>query len=112
MADDLSSKLNGILSDPAALQQIMSVASGLMGQPKSAEISPPPESPGEQSVPALSDNVTNRQPAFPVSSIPKLPKDDRCELLSALKPFLREERAGKIDMLIRVLQISKLVKRR
>ena len=112
MADDLSSKLNNILSDPAAMQQIMSIASGLMNQPKSAEDSSPPKLPDEQSAPAISGNVTDRQPTFPVSAIPKLPKDDRCELLSALKPFLREERASKVDMLIRVLQISKLVKRR
>ena len=103
MADDLSSKLNGILSDPAAMQQIMSMASGLMGS-KSPENSPPPDIPsGKSEMPAF---------AMPAIPSPKPQKDDRCELLTALKPFLRESRADRVDMMIRVLQITKLVKRR
>ena len=101
MADDLSSKLNGILSDPAAMQQIMSMASGLMGS-KSPENSLPPDIP----------SVQTELPAFAGRQSPKPEKDDRCELLTALKPFLRESRADRVDMMIRVLQITKLVKRR
>ncbi len=101
MADDLNSRLNGILSDPTALQQIMSIASGLMSKPNE----PPGTQPEESSIPTS-------VPMPPQNKLPKLPKDDRCELLYALKPFLRETRAERLDLMIRVLQITALTKRR
>ncbi|MDD7300350.1 MAG: hypothetical protein PUG87_00195 [Eubacteriales bacterium] len=39
----------------------------------------------------------------------KLPKDRRCELLEALKPYLKRSRAECVDQLIRILQISDIL---
>ena len=113
MADDFSAKLNGILSDPAAMQQVMSIASELM-KPQNSQTEP--SIPVGQSEPEASESFKDQhhdpEPAIQVSAPPKMQNDARCELLCALKPFLRVERAEKIDMMIRVLQISKFVKRR
>lgn len=38
------------------------------------------------------------------------PYDHRCELLRALKPYLRHSRADKVDMMIKVLQVSALTR--
>ena len=116
MADDFSAKLNGILSDPAAMQQVMSIASELMKPQNSQTENQIPSIPGGQSEPEASESFKDQhhdpEPAIQGSAPPKLQNDARCELLCALKPFLRVERAEKIDMMIRVLQISKFVKRR
>ncbi len=34
--------------------------------------------------------------------------DDRCTLLTALKPYLRQERRARVDEAIRILQILRL----
>ena len=116
MADDFSAKLNGILSDPAAMQQVMSIASELLKPQNSQAENQIPSIPVGQSEPNPSEPFKDQhhdlEPAIQVSAPPKLQNDARCELLCALKPFLRAERAEKIDMMIRVLQISKFVKRR
>ena len=115
MADDFSAKLNGILSDPAAMQQVMSIASELLKPQNSQAENQVPSIPVGQSEPNSSESFKDQhhdlEPAIQVSAPPKLQNDARCELLCALKPFLRVERAEKIDMMIRVLQISKFVKR-
>lgn len=95
MADDFNSKLNGLLSDPNAIRQIMSMASGLMNKSNDR---PQPEEPTVESF---------QKPEMPF----QMPKDDRCELLCALKPFLKSDKAQKIDLMIRILQIANLTKR-
>ena len=135
MADDINARLNAILSDPAALSQVMTLAKGLMGGQNSQAAGGFPgfqsqnPTPDFQTTPSAfsGGNTPGNQSGFPENSenplpvsLPKptnqpqmkLPKDDRCELLTALKPFLRESRSDKVDMMIRVLQISKLARRR
>ncbi|MCI8388299.1 MAG: hypothetical protein HFE63_07550 [Clostridiales bacterium] len=182
MADNaLSERLNQLLSNPAALTQLMSLASTLLpalgansapagSQPNNAEtsnsssapmnnafsISPQPESPypisetnndtsHEQSSitvnstpqPSILDSLLggnsplnssatpqslggdiptigrpDNPPPKPPSSFNNIGShsggDRRCALLNALKPYLRHSRADKIDMMIKVLQISEL----
>lgn len=42
-----------------------------------------------------------------ISGLQKKP-DDRCLLLSALKPYLRKERRSRVDEAIRILQLMRL----
>ena len=118
MADDINARLNALLSDPAALSQIMSLAGGMMNSQNSQAASgfPAPSQigSGADDKESVQASLTAPKPQGLPQGLPqmKLPKDDRCELLSALKPFLRESRSDKIDMMIRVLQISKLARRR
>lgn len=42
-----------------------------------------------------------------LSGLQKKP-DDRCALLTALKPYLRMERRGRVDEAIRILQLMRL----
>ena len=43
-------------------------------------------------------------------SVPvKPPKDRRCDLLEALKPYLKRSRAERVDQMIRILQISDIL---
>lgn len=99
MADELASRLNALLSDPNALQQIMSLASGIMEGEKSQAAS---------QASAFSEPMpqTAEQQLFNASPIGN---DARCELLHALRPFLHGRRADRIESMIRILQISKLL---
>ena len=98
---DFDEKLNKVLSDPQAMAQIAALAQSLQG---GGEASPPEQdTPGELSGAA---EETWQQ------LLPLLRRLDRPEssetgaFLHALKPFLREERRGKVD---RALQLAKLV---
>lgn len=102
MADDLNSRLNALLSDPSALQQIMSIASNVVGSEKSQTQSQPS---AFSDVPTRSEEQQN----FNISARDRI--DERCELLNALKPFLRGRRADRIELMIRLLQFSKFMGR-
>ena len=123
---DIPEKLNSVLSDPESMAQVMSMISTLaplmqnMGNADKKEnvktntdidknnddknVTNGLESP----LPISSSNTE----AFPASkmSVPvKLPKDRRCDLLEALKPYLKRSRAECVDQMIRILQISDIL---
>ena len=123
---EFQEKLNSVLSDPESMAQVMSMISTLaplmqnMGNADNKEnvktntdidknnddknVTNSLESP----LPISSSNTE----AFPASkmSVPvKLPKDRRCDLLEALKPYLKRSRAERVDQMIRILQISDIL---
>lgn len=123
---EIQEKLNSVLSDPESMAQVMSMISTLaplmqnMGNADKKEnvktntdidknnddknVTNGLESP----LPISSSNTE----AFPASkmSVPvKLPKDRRCDLLEALKPYLKRSRAECVDQMIRILQISDIL---
>ncbi len=124
MADDLSSRLNALLSDPSAMQQIMSLASGMMGsgrqpeQDRDSRDQELPQARDQDAEPVFKspDQQRSDNDAIPAglsfSTLQSRGKDANCELLCALKPFLRKSRADKIDMMIRVMQISRIARKR
>lgn len=116
MADDINARLNSILSDPQALSRIMTLASGLMSSDEGAARSRSPE-PEFEAVPDLSEpsessppGLGAAQPAGAFSGLGQSREDHRCELLRALKPYLRKSRAGKLDMMISLLQVTQLAR--
>ena len=132
MADaEFSERLNQLLSNPEALSQILSTAMSLFPSGKASdrrEDDHPPSGKAdfvqEQESGTASDFRSERDPvdALPVGAFSGLKSggfdnfggsksgDHRCELLRALKPYLRHSRADKVDMMIKVLQVSALTR--
>ena len=120
---ELQEKINSVLSDPESLAQVMSMVSTLAPMMQNTDNPKCSENVKQNSDNNKQDeaiNVTKAQPmsltpepeALPVSKMSapvKLPKDRRCALLEALKPYLKRSRAERVDQLIRILQISDIL---
>ncbi len=111
---DFSEMLNGILSNPQAIQQMMTLAQslGLQGQGGQPQQAAPPAPPPQQH-PQVQQQIQQPDPAQLLQGFLQLSKqmggDDRqLALFHALKPFLRPERAEKLDRAIQVAKISRL----
>lgn len=103
--EDLSRKLERILSDPEAMEQIKELT-GLFSQKQEAPSEPikTPE-PAFSPDPEMLGRIMKLAPLL--SSVNK--EDDSTRLLRALKPFLHEERSRRVDSAIRLLGIIKLL---
>lgn len=107
MDSDFSEKLKNVLSDPEAMAKITAIASNLgMGNvsAKSEEAASPIEakSDPQNGIPEMLSSFTNGANPFET--------DPRLALLTSLKPFLREEKRGRIDTLTRALGIAAMMK--
>lgn len=113
-------KLEGILSNPQAMEQIMSLAKSLEGGNESAASSastPAPSSP--TALPDLSGllgSVGKLDPKL-LSVAAKLfsqfggqQDDRRTALLQALRPFVKPERYAKLDKAIQIAKLSVLIR--
>lgn len=99
MDGDFQEKLNKVLSDPDALAKITAIASSLGASPKN-EVK-------EATVPDDKEET----PLIPASNpISASLGDPRLQLLSSLKPLLREEKRDKIDSLTRALTVAAMMK--
>lgn len=138
MAEEFSEKLNAVLSNPDAMGQIMSIARSLTGDgggsteptqdaesapPSTQQASPPPDLSGLLSMlggqngigGGGGDLLSNLDPRILQAGMRILSEygheDDRkTTLLMALKPFLKEERAAKMDRAVQVAKLSRIVK--
>lgn len=121
---DLEQKLDGILRNPEAMSQIMQLAQSLhLGD--SGQSSAPPPADAEPSA------SQQNGPAPPQGSLPGLSaldpgmlsaaakllgeyqsgqEDQRVALLTALKPFVREERYAKLDKAVQIARLSRLIR--
>ncbi len=111
---EFEDKLNQILSSPQAMEQIMSLANSLSGEQTPGGDTPPQDAaaPSVQESNPLSQML---DPALlgklmPLISVYQQGEDDKTRLLQAMKPFLREERAGKLDQAIRITRLSRVIK--
>ena len=111
---DFSEMLNGILSNPQAMQQMMALAQslGLQGQGGQPQQAGPPAPPPQQH-PQVQQQFQQPDPAQLLQGFLQLSKqmggDDRqLALFQALKPFVRPERDEKLDRAIQVARISRL----
>ena len=123
---ELQEKLNSVLSDPESMAQVISMISTLaplmqnMGNADNKEYV---KTNTDISKNYDHENVTNSLesplpisgskpeaiPASKMSALVKPPKDRRCDLLEALKPYLKRSRAERVDQMIRILQISDIL---
>lgn len=102
--DDLSEKLNGILSDPEAMKEIAGLAAQLGVEPSGLHKAPEPEPKKTDSADALS-MMSGLMPLM--GSLRQ--EDDTTRLLDAIRPFLSEERQLKLDKAKKMLRMMKLM---
>ena len=112
---ELEDRLTSLLSDPDAMTQIMALARSLSGENDSVEQATKPtqttENTGDLST-LFSQLTGNLDPALLTRLLPVLMQANRSEsgqtqaFLTALKPFLREERRAKVD---RAAQMAKMI---
>ena len=115
----LEEKLEGILSDPHAMEQIMALARSL-GEKQSVpdgqarerqEPSPPSGGKGDGLLSALSQ-VDPRLLAGAAQLMSQYNSGDdrRAALLTALRPFVQERRYARLDKAIQIAKLSRLIR--
>jgi hypothetical protein len=111
--DDLSSAINGFLSQPGAMEQLQQMAQqlglsppepGEKQKPPEQPLGSPPEKPAE--LPISPEVLQGLMQAAAEASKP----DEASQLLLALKPMLRPERQEKVDRAIRMLGLMRAAK--
>lgn len=123
---EFEDKLNSILGNQAAMNQIMALARSLSGEQPAGEASPAPEGPEESgSAPAAAESAV---PAPDLAALmgqidPKMvqvgmdvirqvqsTEDRNAALLNALRPFLKEDRQARLDRALRIARTARLVR--
>ena len=141
---ELEEKLEGILGNPQAMAQIMSLAQSLnlggpgqspdQGQPQEPQSEPegasvppaapaPPASPPPAAPAGLGEGLggmlgaLNSLDTGTLSAAARLMgqfnsggDDQRTALLTALRPFVKEERYAKLDKAIQIARLSRLIR--
>lgn len=118
--DGLEEKLGAILSNQDAMSQIMALAKSLGGTPEaSPPAAPPPDTPALESSgdgPPAPPPAGGLDPRL-LSMAAKLAgaysdagDDRRVALLSALRPFVKEERHAKLDKAIQIARLTRVVR--
>lgn len=97
--DDLTGKIQALLSDEESMRQIKELAEMFGG---AGESSPPQDTPQSSSDGGglNIDPLALMQLAGTFSQ-----KDDACELIAALKPFLSDEKQTKADRAMKMLRL-------
>lgn len=111
--EDMDSKLNAILNDPAAMARIIQMAQQLSGG--TAQAAPPPPPPPQQSSVPPPPPEGGFDPMLLARFLPILQElrqsnSQTTQLLYALRPFLKEEKQSKVERaakLARVICIGK-----
>ena len=125
--DDISSRINQILSDPQSMQQLQTLAQSL-GLSAPAETAAPPLSPTggidlNQLGALLSQFGLGQQqqapppPSIDMNSILQIQKamqlfangNKNVELLRSLRPLLSERRQKKVDDAVRIMQLIQML---
>lgn len=109
--DDMSRKLSELLNDPETLDRIKSLT-GLISREqehgRSEEDKTPPESSSDGGVvPDAAMLGTFMRLAPMLQSVNR--ENDSTRLLRALKPFLHQDRAKRVDSAIRLLSIMQML---
>lgn len=125
---EFEDKLNSILSDPQAMRQIMSIAKALGGDEDSGGTD------GGNEFSAVKEAAASAEQSKPAGNAapPRLPLEDldprlvqtalrlfseyystddrKTALLTALLPFLKEERYAKVDKAVQITKLSRVVR--
>lgn len=105
--DNIQEAISKIMSDPEAISQVQSLGKMLgLGSGSNNEPPPPPVENNNNNIPnEMMSKLTQIMPLF--SRLRQ--EDDTTRLLSALRPFLSEEKRIKLDSAKRILQFMKLI---
>ena len=101
--DDLSAKLNAILSDPEAMKEISGLLSSL-----GADASGVHKEPEQTGKPSESEMLSMMSGLMPLMGSLRQ-EDDATRLLDAMRPFLSPERRDKLDKAKKLLRMMKLL---
>lgn len=117
---DFEDKLQSILSNPEAMGQIMSLAQSITGGSQESEDAPESEefssstSDGQSSGDLFSmlGNLDPRllQIGMRLISEYNSNDDEKTALLTALQPFVREERYAKVDKAIQIAKLAHVIR--
>ena len=130
--DDLTSRINQILSDPQSMQMIQNMAQSLGLNPPQEQAAVVPPAPAEQpnfdlnqlgsllSQLGLGQNNPSPTPSLPsidMNSILQIQKamqlfasgNKNVELLRSLRPLLSEKRQKKVDDAVRIMQLIQML---
>ncbi|HIT32889.1 MAG TPA: hypothetical protein IAC25_08675 [Candidatus Enterenecus stercoripullorum] len=121
---DLEEKLEGILSNPKAMEQIMSLAQSLgkssaQSQSPASDTQPQPEPEtapaSEPSDSGLLGTLSQIDPRLISGAVQLMSQyqsndDGRVALLNALRPFVKEKRYAKLDKAIQIAKLSRLIR--
>lgn len=125
--DDISSRINQILSDPQSMQQLQTLAQSLgLSAPEETAAPPPSPSGGidmSQVGALLSQFGLGQQqqapppPSIDMNSILQIQKamqlfangNKNVELLRSLRPLLSERRQKKVDDAVRIMQLIQML---
>ncbi len=102
--DDIQSKIAEIMADPEAMKEVQSLGKMLgLGSDEPAPAPPPPSN-----APLSTEALGAVAKLMPLLSMANQ-EDDTSRLLSALTPFLSEEKCRKLDSAKKMLRIIKLL---
>lgn len=113
---EFEEKLNSILGDQQAMGQIMALAQSLGKQsPSDQEETDTAPEPAEDAPPDLSQLMGNLDPKMVqlgMQLMREYQQDDgqNTALLQALRPYLREERRGRLDKAVQIAKMSRLLR--
>lgn len=131
--EEFQEKIGEILSDPESMAQVMKLVSALapnmrgeVDKNRSADV-PPLEAQTQFTIP---EQESTHPPAVETAKIPQpsemdrpsfqkpknsfgtqkgVPPDRRCDLLLALKPYLKPSRAAMTDQIVQLLRVGNLL---
>lgn len=113
--EDMDSKLNAMLNDPAAMARIIQMAQQLSGG--AAQTAPPPPPPPPQGAPSPppTDGI-GFDPMLLAKFLPLLQdlrqsNSQTTQLLYALRPFLKEEKQPKVERAAKLAHLICIGKR-
>lgn len=112
--EDMDSKLNAMLNDPAAMARIIQMAQQLSGgaRPNTPPQSPPPPPP-VQGGPPPGDGFDPMMLAkfLPLLQDLRQSNSQTTQLLYALRPFLKEEKQSKVERAAKLAHLICIGKR-
>lgn len=97
---DFNEMLQGIMSNPQAIEQLKTLAQGL-GISDTPNIPAPPTVQSQPDFNQLLQSVAQLSRSTPINA-------QQMALLQALKPFMRPDRAARLDKAIQVARLSQL----
>lgn len=111
--DDFEEKLERILSNPQAMEQIMSLAQSLGSSAPDSDTTAPKASPEPSLAESLGLGALDPRMITGMIQLLNQSRDgehDRVALLQALRPFVREQRYAKLDKAIQIARLSHLIR--
>lgn len=104
-SEDISARINQLLSDPESVEKIRSIASALTAQKSADGTQKRPEPPKSEGT-STADLLAKLLPLL--GEFSEGEKDSKVQLLRALKPYLAGEREKRMDDAVLILKLAQV----